>query len=64
MRALVLGVVLLGACRPCPTVYAYRVLYSPGPAATSRVLDSLGAEGWRLVTVDGPILYLERAVTP
>lgn len=64
MRALVLVVVLLVGCRPCPAAYTYRVLYSPGPAATSRVLDSLGAEGWRLVTANGPILYLERAGTP
>lgn len=63
MKTLALGVVLLGGCRPCPAVYTYRVLYSPGPAVTSHVLDSLGAEGWRLVTTNGPLVYLER-VTP
>lgn len=46
-----------------PRGWEYRVLYSPDPARTSRVLDSLGAEGWRLVTANGPILYLERVVT-
>lgn len=54
---LILAVVLE---RP-PRRFEYQVLYAPAPAVASRTLDSLGAEGWLLVGVSGPMLYLERA---
>lgn len=54
---------LVASCTPRPCAWEYRILYSAHPAQTSRVLDSLGAEGWELTAASGPVLYLKR-VTP
>lgn len=54
---------LLTSCTPRPCAWEYKMLYSSQPAQTSRVLDSLGAEGWELTAASGSLLYLKR-VTP
>lgn len=56
--------VLAVALERPPRRFEYKVLYAAQPAQASYVLDSLGAEGWVLVTANGPLLYLERAGTP
>ena len=55
--------VLLAGCAPRPRTWEYLILDSPDPARTSRVLDSLGTEGWELVAPTGPLLYLKRPMT-